>query len=227
MFEFLKNEKMLPFIENISSFPTSIYTVLLLVCVALWAGALLGFLDLDVVDFDIDTDIDIDTDLSNQGSSTMSGLLLRYGLVGVPMIIIVSLLVIIGWLASYYIVHFFVPFESGSITRYLAGLPIFLATLYFSARVTSMLIRPLKPFFKTATQRTDKLVLGQTATVRTSRVDNEFGEAILEDGGAGLIMKIRTRGEDRFEKGDKVVIFEKISEENIYTVISEEEFNVT
>lgn len=227
MFSLFQSEKMAPFFENIASFPTSIYTVLFLVCIALWIGALLGFLDLDAVEIDIDADIDIDTDISGQGESALSALLMRYGLVGVPMIITISILVIIGWLISYYIVYFLVPFEAGSIFRYIVGLPVFLGSLYLSAKITSLVIKPLKPFFKGTTQRTDKLVLGQTAIVSTLRVDNNFGEALLDDGGAGLIMNVRTRGDDRFERGDKVVIFEKLNDENIYRVISEEEFKLT
>ncbi len=68
-------------------------------------------------------------------------------------------------------------------------------------------------------------MLGQTAVVRTSRVDNDFGEAVLEDGGAGLILKVRSAGEDRFTKGDRVVIFEKMGDDTVYRVISEAEFN--
>ena len=229
MSEVIKSDTMQSFFENISAFPTSIYTVLFMICIIFWICTLFGFLDLDVIEFDVDVDtgFDVDSDISNDGGSLLSGLLVKYGLVGVPMIITFSLLVMLGWLVSYYVVLFFVPFEAGSLLRYLVGLPIFLGSLYLSAKATSMIIKPLKPLFKIPTQSTKKLVLGQTATVRTSRVDNDFGEALLEDGGAGLIMKVRTRGEDRFKKGDKVVIFEKLNDDNIYRVISEEEFNVT
>ena len=37
-----------------------------------------------------------------------------------------------------------------------------------------------------------KTVLGQVAVVRSSKVTESFGEAILEDGGAGLHLKIRS-----------------------------------
>ena len=120
--------------------------------------------------------------------------------------------------------HFLFPFVPGGFLKFVVGIPVLLATLYVSARVTGVLIRPLRPLFEKATQETVKHVLGQTAVVRTSRVDNEFGEVDLEDGGAGLILKARTTGDDRFVKGDKVVIYEKLSEQNIYRVISEEEF---
>ena len=217
-----------PFYQNIGSFPTLIYTILLIVCVLYWAGAVLGFVDLDIIDLDLDG-LDLDTADMNPDSphstpDVLAGLMLRFGLVGVPVTISVSILVLIGWLLCYYIVHFVFGFIPGSFLKFVAGIPVFFGTLYLSARITGVLIKPLRPLFEKATQETIKQVLGQTAIVRTSRVDNDFGEATLDDGGAGLILKVRTTGSDRFEKGDRVVIYEKLSEQNIYRIISEEEF---
>ncbi len=228
MFAFLFAEGMDPFYQNISSFPTLIYTILLVVCVIYWAGAVLGLVDLDILDLDLEgfegSGGDISTDSPHSTPDVLAGLLLRFGLVGVPVTISISILVLIGWLLCYYTVHFVFPFVPGSFLKFVAGIPVLLGTLYVSARITGVLIRPLRPLFEKATQETVKHVLGQTAIVRTSRVDNDFGEADLDDGGAGLILKVRTTGDDQFVKGDKVVIYEKLSEQNIYRVISEEEF---
>lgn len=217
-----------PFYQNIGSFPTLIYTILLVVCVFYWAGAVLGFVDLDVIDLDLDSlgleAADANPDSPHSTPDVLAGLMLRFGLVGVPVTVSISILVLIGWLLCYYIVHFIFGFIPGSFLKFAAGIPVFFGTLYLSARITSVLIKPLRPLFEKATQETIKQVLGQTAIVRTSRVDNDFGEATLDDGGAGLILKIRTTGTDRFKTGDRVVIYEKLSEQNIYRVISEEEF---
>ena len=50
MFAFLLHESMDPFYQNISSFPTAIYTVLLGICLVYWLGAVLGLFDLDLLD---------------------------------------------------------------------------------------------------------------------------------------------------------------------------------
>lgn len=228
MFAIFLNEKMDPFYQNISSFPTVIYTILLAVCAIYWAGAVLGFVDLDIIDLDLeglDLDAaDMNPDTTHATPDVLAGLLLRFGLVGVPVTISISILTLVGWLLCYYTVHFLFGFIPGSFLKFIAGIPVLFGTLYVSAKVTSVLIKPLRPLFEKATQETVKQVLGQTAIVRTSRVDNDFGEASLDDGGAGLILKIRTTGEDRFTKGDRVVIYEKLSEQNVYRVISEDEF---
>lgn len=228
MFAILLSDKMDPFYQNISSFPTVVYSVLLVVCVIYWAGAVLGFVDLEFFDADLDgfdlDGVDMNADSPHATPDVLAGLLLRFGLVGVPVSISVSILVLFGWLLSYYIVHFVFWLIPGSFLKFVAGIPVLFVTMYVAARITGVLIRPLRPLFEKATQETIKQVLGQTATVRTSRVDNEFGEVSLDDGGAGLILKVRTTGADRFKKGDQVVIYEKLSNENVYRIISEEEF---
>lgn len=228
MFAIFLSDKMDPFYQNISSFPTLIYSILLAVCAIYWAGAVLGFVDLDIIDLDLDSldldGADMNPDTPHTTPDVLAGLMLRFGLVGVPVTVSISILVLIGWLLCYYAVHFLFGFIPGSFLKFVAGIPVFVATLYIAARITGVLIRPLRPLFQKATQETIKQVLGQTAIVRTSRVDNDFGEATLDDGGAGLILKIRTTGSDLFTKGDRVVIYEKLSDQNIYRVISEDEF---
>ncbi|MDH5619258.1 MAG: DUF1449 domain-containing protein [Gammaproteobacteria bacterium] len=228
MFAIFLSEKMDPFYQNISSFPTLIYTILLAVCVVYWAGAVLGFVDLDIIDLDLDSldlsGADMNPDTPHTTPDVLAGLMLRFGLVGVPVTVSISILVLIGWLLCYYAVHFLFWLIPGAFLEFVAGIPIFFASLYIAATITGVLIRPLRPLFQKATQETIKQVLGQTAIVRTSRVDTGFGEATLEDGGAGLILKVRTTGDDKFSKGDRVVIYEKLDDQNIYRVISEEEF---
>ena len=220
MFALLMHERMDPFYQNIASFPTALFTVLLGVCVLYWMCAILGLVDIDV--FDIETP---DGDLGDSAATgAFSGLLLKLGLNGVPLTIIISIIAVIGWTVCYFAVHFLFGFIGEGFLRYIAGLPIFLGALYIASMITAVLIRPLRPLFKSTTQNSIKLVLGQTAIVRTSQVNNTFGEATLADGGAGLILKVRADEGCTFTKGDRVVLLEYMKDTNTYRVISESEF---
>lgn len=217
------------FIANITSFPTAIYTVMLIVCVVLILLTIIGAADLDFDGLDVEIDgLDVDADIDGNvegATNVLTGFLVKNRLVGVPITISLTLLTCFGWLMSYYIVHFLVPFESGSIMRYLVGLPIFLGTLFASAKLTGIAIGPIRRALKDADKEKEVIIIGQTAVVRSSKVDNSFGEATLDDGGAGLILKVRTKGAEEFSTGDKVVLFELMdSQNNIYRVISEEDF---
>ena len=227
MFAIFLHEGMDPFYQNIASFPTVVFTFLLGVCVLFWLVAVLGMVDIDILDFgghhDFSHDLG-DHDLAAEANA-LAGLLLRFGLHGVPVTIILSLMSLFGWLVSYYTVHFLFFLVPGDILRYVVGLGVVIGATYVSAFVTGVLIKPLRPLFKRARQESVKHVLGQTAVVRTSRVDSGFGEALLDDGGAGLILKVRATGDATFKKGDRVVLFEHLKNENIYRVVSEQEFS--
>jgi len=223
MFAILLSEKMDPFYQNISAFPTVIYTILLGLCVVYWLGAVLGVVDIDALN--IDVDIDLNSDSSHASSDVLAGLLLRFGWVGVPVIITLTVMLLLGWLISYYAMYLLLGTDSSAVLRYLVGIPVFLFSLVVAAWAAGRITKPLRPLFANATQQTYKHVIGQTAVVRTGRVDNTFGEVTLADGGAGLILKARASGEDKFVRGDRVVIFEKLNDDNLYRVISEEEFS--
>lgn len=220
MFAILLSEKMDPFYQNVSSFPTVIFTFFLLLFMMFWMVAVLGFIDIDALHIP-DLDVDID-DVTTPDA--VAGLIMKLGLHGVPITITLSLISLIGWMVSYYLVYFLFDGIAEGMFRYLFGLPAFLVSLLIAVKITSILIRPLKPLFRKMQQTTEKIVLGQTGIVRTSRVDNDFGEATVEDGGAGLILKVRTFGDETFKKGDRVVLLEYVQDKNVYRVVSEEEF---
>lgn len=223
MFAILLSDKMDPFYQNILSFPTVVFSALLVLCVLFWLVAILGFLDISFLDLS-GGDMDIGDTASTPDAVT--GLILRLGLNGVPLTIIITLIALIGWFICYYIVHFLFGIIPDGVIRYAVGSVVLVVTFYVSALTVAQLIRPLRKHFKGLEQNQDveKLVLGQTAVVRTSKVDSQFGEAMLDDGGAGLILKVRATGGSEFKKDDRVVLIEYLEEANTFRVVSEQEF---
>ncbi|MDX1453257.1 MAG: DUF1449 domain-containing protein [Oleiphilaceae bacterium] len=227
MFAIFLTKEMDPFYQNIASFPTVIFTFLLLIVLFYWLVAMLGWVEIDMLDFDLpdgglDTELGGDAGMSN--ANALAGLMLRYGLSGVPVTVIVSFIALFGWFASYYAVHFLLAGLGDGWLRFLAGIPVLIGAFYGAVLLTALVIKPLRHFFKRVPQETIKRVLGQTAVVRTSRVDEAFGEATLEDGGAGLVLKVRASPGSSFKLGDRVVLIEYDAEGNTYRVISESEF---
>lgn len=232
MFAILLSESMNPFYENIGSFPTIVFSLMLIVCVLYWLSAVLGLVSVDMLDFDIPEMAgleDLNADIEASSPDVLAGLMLRFGLVGVPVTVIVSILSLMGWLICYYLVHFSIGYLpewiSDSALRWVVGLPILAVSLFVAVHITALAIKPLRPLFLKASQETTKYVIGQAATVRTSRVDASFGEVLVDDGGAGLILQARTSGNEEFAKGDRVVVIDVIDDGAHYRVISEAEFN--
>jgi len=228
MFAIFLTEGMDPFYQNLASYPTVIFSFLLLLVVLYWLVAILGFVEIDVLDFDVpelDGALDINPESGMSTPGVMGGMMLRYGLAGVPVTIIISFVALFGWLICYYASYFLLSWASSGIIRFVLGSVILIVSMYIAVLVTSWIIKPLRPLFKKAQQETVKRVLGQIAVVRSSRVDSKFGEAILDDGGAGLILNVRASGVDEFKQGDRVVLLEQLEGENAYRVVSENEFN--
>ncbi|MEC8429027.1 MAG: DUF1449 domain-containing protein, partial [Pseudomonadota bacterium] len=148
MFAIFLTEGMNPFYQNIASFPTAFFTFFLAVTVLYWLVAVLGLVEIDILDFDIpdaDGTLDTNPDTGLSNPDVLAGLMLRFGLVGVPVTVIVSLISLFGWLTSYYTVHFLFNLVPEGILRYIAGLPVLVGSIYIAAMVTALAIRPLRP----------------------------------------------------------------------------------
>lgn len=213
------------FLLTIFSFPTVIYTVVLGVAALYWLCAALGLLELEVLDVDLpEVDGQLHAHAEHSFAETFAGILLRLGLNGVPVTIVITFIAIVGWFISYYLSYFELVLLGYGWVRFVVGIPILIFSLYLAVLITAQLIKPLRKLFAKTEQFVEKKILGQTAIVRSSKVDAHSGEASFDDGGAGLILKVRSMGEEQFVRGDRVVLLEYSAEEYIYRVISEREF---
>lgn len=230
MFAIFFHKSLTAFYAVLTSFPTALWTVLLLLLVFYWLVAMMGLVEIDSLDFDLpegvatNTDMDMDFDADASNMSVFASVMVRFGLYGIPFVITLSILGIIGWVLSYYANYIVNDFFPNGIMHYVIGTGILLASLFISMIITGRIVKPLRLRFNSKPQRNHHEFLGKTAVVRTSRVDANFGEAILEDGGAGLIFKVRSKNKE-FKLHDKVVLVDYLDNENAYSVISEVDFN--
>ncbi|TQV89292.1 OB-fold-containig protein [Aliikangiella coralliicola] len=210
------------FLINISSFPTIIFTIGLGVVIGFWFLVILGLFDLEF--FDIEVDLDIDADISQVGG--VAGLLTTLGLTGVPITVVISLLILNSWFICYFASKLVPNFpDLISLLQTLLNLAVAIISFLISIPITARMIRPLKGLFKTINQEPiSKSLIGKTCRIRSSRVDEDFGEAECIHNGASLIIKVRTTGDNSLKTGQNAVLIEHKSEDTFF-VISEEEFN--
>lgn len=206
------------FLQIILTFPTIFFTFFLVLSAVYWLLTVLGFVGIEALDMDLDGD-------SVASLNVFSGLLFRLGLNGVPLTIVISLIALLGWVFCFLIVYFVYPWIRVPWLQLVTGIPVVVGVLYVSAIITAMIIKPLRPIFLASNQQVQKQILGQVAVVRTGEVNRSFGEAYLEDGGAGLIIKVRAYKDEVFKRGDRVVLLEYVAGENLYRVVSEADFN--
>ncbi|MGO2623011.1 MAG: hypothetical protein ACTH8Z_08590 [Psychrobacter sp.] len=212
-------ESFLVFITKISLYPTFIFTGLVMFVTLYWVVSLLGMADMDSVDLgDSGGDVDA-SNLSSAGFFT--GLMLKFGLYGVPLIIILSLISLIGWLLSYLYSSFLHQYFDSGLLYYLFGTGALIFVLVVSMWLTGIIISPIRKNITKIPKRNASSNIGKTAIVRTLSVTDKHGEAELSDGGAGLILRIRPDINDNdhlLKQGDKVVLVEYLDEINAYRV---------
>ena len=208
-------ESFLIFITKISLYPTIVFTGLVMFVTLYWLVSLLGMADMDTVDIG-----DASCESSNLTSSGfVSGLLLKFGLYGVPLIVILSLISLIGWLLSYFYTSFLHQnFDSG-ILYYLFGTGALIFVLVISMWLTGIIISPIRNKIAKIPRRNAASNIGKIAVVRTLSVTDKHGEVELNDGGAGLILKIRSDINDgSLKQGDRVMLVEYLEAANTYRV---------
>ncbi|MGP5553427.1 hypothetical protein [Psychrobacter celer] len=214
-------EAFLVFITNISLYPTIVFTGLVMFVTLYWVVSLLGLADMDSVDLgDVGGDVGGDADVSNLSSTGFfTGLMLKFGLYGVPLIIILSLISLIGWLLSYLYTSFLHQNVDSGILYYVFGTGALVFVLMISMWLTGLIISPIRKNIAKIPKRNASSNIGKIAVVRTLSVTDKHGEAVLNDGGAGLILKIRSdMSDNQLKQGDKVVLVAYLDDANTYRV---------
>jgi hypothetical protein len=135
----------------------------------------------------------------------------------VPVTTVLSLLVTFSWLASVVamqIVTRILPEFGEGFLRWL----VLLAAPLLALPLTILAVRPLSRVFveKRTTSRAD--LIGKTCVVRTGKVTEAFGEGTLEDGGAGLVVRVRVDGGQALQRGDHALIVEWDAKRDAFVV---------
>ncbi|HCH7934482.1 MULTISPECIES: OB-fold-containig protein [Providencia] len=206
------------FFHNSLMFPTVIFSGLLIIVLFYWLCAAFGLLDIDL--FNVDTEFDSGIDATG-----FAGWLTKLGLAGVPVTIILTLFTLFGWVITYFSVYGFIRFIDLSLLRYLVGFAVFVITIFISLHLTALCLKPVRnKLISLNKPKTVRQLIGKYATVRSGTVNEKNGEAILEDGGAGLILQIRAPFTEGIKRGDRVVIISYDADSHSYQVVTEKEF---
>lgn len=219
---------MIDFLQTCLTFPTVIYSVLLAVCVVYWLLAMTGLLELDALDGLLLGDghmIQGDGPPGEAGDSTSTaGMLAKLGLSGVPIMVVLTVLFFVGWIATYF-VHLLVLLHLPDSLRILAGIATLCAALVPGVLLTSLLLRPIARFMVKLKPQAAASILGRVGAVISPVVDMQVGRAEFDDGGAGLILQVRAPPGITFSRGERVVLLSHDPQANTHSVISETEFN--
>lgn len=220
------------------SFPSVVYTVLLGIALVYWVFVMIGAAHLDllgdgVADGAGDGALDglegghgdagdadggpADGDGGHAHGGALSGLLASLKLRSAPATVVLSVLFLFSWLLSVLGMQSAAAhLPEGALS--LARFGIFFLAPLISLPLTSIVVRPMARIFLPPLTKAKQDLVGQVCTVRTGTVTDRFGEGLLEDGGAGLVVRIRVDAGESVKRGDQVVILGYDDERQEFTV---------
>lgn len=205
------------FFQNSLAFPSIIFSALLIIISFYWLCAAFGLLDIDL--FNIDSELDVD-------ATGFAGWLTKLGLAGIPVTIILTFFTLIGWFISYFTHYWIISTIETSFIYYLVGFVALIIISFISLNLTAVCLKPIrKKLISRNKPKSVHQLIGKLAIVRSANVAENKGEAVLEDGGAGLILQIRAPEQENIKRGDSVVIISYDALTHSYQVVTEDEFH--
>jgi hypothetical protein len=210
-------------------FPTVVFTIVLGIVLVYWLFVLLGALDIDLFGGDVDVDVsgaakgigDVLTGGAKGGAEAFhadaggdahaggdadadggGGVWHGLGLGDVPVTISVSLIVLIGWCGSLLAMHYV---AGGAGWQRLAVLVI---AIVIALPIAALLVRPLAPVFTVQEGKSNADYVGHACTISTGSVDDNFGQATVEDGGTVLVIQVRCGERGKLARGDRALIID-------------------
>jgi len=207
--------------ETLSSYPTGIYTVLIGVLVIFWLFAIIGALDIDIISFDADLDLDVDGDIEIPG---FVGLLHTLGFTGVPFTIVLSVLIFLAWIFTYLVSAYLIPVIPTTLLKLLVGTATLISSFLIAIPLTSKIVSPLRKLALENSAKSNKDYLGGMCKVTSLSVDETFGQGKIQTTGTSLVVRIRAAIPNDMKKGDIVRPISYDETENVYHVVTNEEF---
>lgn len=191
-------------------------TVLLVLVFVFWILSVIGTVDLDTFDIDLDADletgdgaIDLEADGASQGSSEgVFGFMLRFvNAQDVPVMIIFSLLILFMWAISLASNYLFNPTESGWLA---SGMLV--GNFILSAVLIKAVTQPLRPLMRAIKndQEHQEPLVGMSGTVKSRVLDSKFGQVEVprDKGAPALLNAVLPEGREALVRGDKILVID-------------------
>ena len=152
------------------------------------------------------------------GGVGLAGLLGLLRLRSVPVTVSLSFIILSSWLTCTLAAQWLAPQLAGLLPAAISLSIIGLASFLIGLLIASLAIRPLAPFFKTHEGQRRRDFLGAECSVTTSRVDARFGQAEIDDGGAGLLVQVRCDLANPLTRGQRALVIDFDERREAYVV---------
>lgn len=188
-------------------------TVLLILVVVYWIVSIIGVLDFDIFDLDLDVDA---------GDGPFYALLVFLKVGELPFMFVFSILILNFWIIA--MLMYYLPIDPGGVVNVVLLIP----AMILSMLITKVELYPLKVISKNSSMQdnldnSDNAVIGQLCKLRYEVKDGRLGQAEVERDGASLVINVKSEYEGvAFRKDESAFIIRKDIEKNIYYIVKNE-----
>lgn len=183
------------------------FTILLGVVVLYWLLVALGAMGLD---FGADIEVEGDAD-----ATWTSGILKFINIGEVPVTVVLSFLILFGWVLSIIANSYF----TGGST--LLGLAAVVPILLLSAVATRFCTMPFKPLLRALSKDGEEHlpIVGRTCQITTTEANAQFGQAQIDTKGAPILINVRIAEGEALPRGSTVLVVRQDSDKDVYYVV--------
>lgn len=229
------------------SFPAVVYTVLLGVSLVYWVFVIIGAAHVNLLgegaaDAAADAALDgvakgalegatkgviegaaehfdgADGDVGEVDGGGAAGAVAALKLRSAPATVVLSVLILFSWIVVTGGMQLLAAFAITGIAATLAKIALLVLSPVLALLPTSLAVRPLARVFTPPVATKHVSLVGKLCTIRTGTVTDRFGEATLEDGGAGVVVRVRVETGEKLGRGDQAVIVAYDAERQEFTV---------
>jgi hypothetical protein len=229
------------------SFPAVVYTVLLGVALVYWVFVIVGAAHVNLLgegaaDGAADAALDgvakgalegatkgmiegvaehldgADADIGDLDGGGAGGVIAALKLRSAPATVVLSVLILFSWILATGGMQLVESSAVTGITATLVKISLLVLSPLIALLPTSLVVRPLAHVFSPPVATKHESLVGKLCTIRTGTVTERFGEATLEDGGAGVVVRVRIETDEKLRRGDQAVIVAYDAERQEFTV---------
>ncbi|MCA9247821.1 MAG: DUF1449 family protein [Planctomycetales bacterium] len=197
-----------------------VYTVALIVMTAYWLIAIVGLVDIDAFDIDLDVDygaeLDLDADAGDVPGLSSQSLLGFLNVGEIPVMAYVSLVVLSMWVVSIQMNYYLADYGIGYQTWF--AIALFVPNLIFGLLIAKAITTPIKQINKKEALKKIEM-LGKPALVTSLSVDKQGGQCEVGHQNPPIVINAVSRDGDSLQRGTPVEIRAYNPDNNTYVVV--------
>ncbi|CAN5903691.1 hypothetical protein BH24BAC1_BH24BAC1_27360 [soil metagenome] len=188
-------------------FPTALLGFVLLY----WGAVILGLLDLDFLDIEVETDTG---EVDGSAVAWLNSALAFFNLGKVPLMLFMTFLALPFWVISLLANHYLVAWSE------LLGLVLLLPAFVLSLFVAKVLTQPFVKMFAALEKEHDskETIIGQMCTVILPASATEMGQATVPTKGSPLLLNVKTTRGATLRKGETALVIDYNEHHKIYLI---------